>query len=228
MKQRWIVMSTALMMVTLLFNGCTKTEGQQNLVGDSSLVEFGTKIESEIKNDTEKTNTENGEKEYISVSQTKANYTDEALLERAELILRGTAVEKSKEWMRNPDGNRTDEQGNTVVNAQIAEYKVEIAEVYRGQLSEESLMVKVENGHGLSADLILYGEDDNYKLMSELATDELKIGEEAVFFLEYFDEPYNEEDGYYISACPLGYLPLNEDGTCSNDDGNSYSLKDLK
>lgn len=220
MKQRWIVMLAALMMVTFLFNGCTKTEGKQNLAEDSFLVEFESSVESE--------KTENGGKEYISVSQTKASYTNEALLERAELILRGTVVEKSKEWMRNPDGTRTDEQGNSVVNAQIAEYKVEIAEVYRGELSEDNITVKLENGYGLSSDLILYGEDDKYKLMSELTMDELKIGEEAVFFLEYFDEPYDEEDGYYISVCPLGYLSLNEDGTCSNNDGNSYSLKDLK
>ena len=216
MKKTVVFLMLGILLLTLV--GCVQGVQSQLPAGNCEILSSQPQQEPENKK----------EKEYISVSQPKAHYTEEMLLERAELILRGVAVQKAKEWMLNPDGTRVNEQGEPIVNAQITEYSVEIKDVYKGTVDEDHITVKLMNGYGLSSDLILYGEDENYKLISELTVDQLEIGTEALFLLEWSDETNDAEDGYYISVQPLGYLTLNEDGSYSNAAGNTIKIEELK
>ncbi len=201
--------------------GCAQEEAMLNFSPDGGFHLDEEQPPKQAENDREEL--------YTDADGSKARLTNEQLLEYPQIILRGVPVAKAKEWMRNPDGTRTDEQGNPIVNEQITEYTVEVAEVYRGAWEEERIHIKISNGYGWTPEMILYGEEDEATFSTTGASIQyLPLGKEAIFFLSWSDDGAEEEQGYYISCFPLGYLTLNEDGTCSNNDVNSYSLKDLK
>lgn len=210
-----------LVVMMLIAAGCAQQEPLPNLSHDGGFVLEEEQPQLQAENEQQELYTDSG--------GCKARLTNEQLLEHPQIILRGVPVVKVNEWMLNPDGTRTDGQGNPIVNERITEYAIEVNEVYRGVWDEEYIHIKISDGYGWTPAEIINGEENGAgSCTTGDAAQWLPLEKEAIFFLSWSDSGLEEEHGYYISVCPLGYLTLNEDGTCINEDGNSYSLKDLK
>ena len=148
-----------------------------------------------------------------------ATFTKEMLLDGAVIILKGTVIEKTSEKMTNPTGKRRKANGELITNTQIAEYTVEISEIYKGDYKGHTITVKTSNGYGLSPDLILYGEDEKNILATSLKRQDFEIGKECILLLGYVDEGYEDRNGYYTVAGQWGYYPLNDAGSFQSEKG---------
>ena len=110
-------------------------------------------------------------------------YSKETLLKESELILKGTVVEQGESAMTNPDGTLRSEEGYEIGNCMVTDYTV---------------TVKVATGHGLSPDLILYGEDKTTYLKDPVDIYELETGKTYVFALLPYEEHTDSRfSGYY-------------------------------
>lgn len=125
-------------------------------------------------------------------------YSKETLLKESELILKGTVVEQGESAMTNPDGTLRSEEGYEIGNCMVTDYTVRIEELYKGTFEEETITVKVATGHGLSPDLILYGEDKTTYLKDPVDIYELETGKTYVFALLPYEEHTDSRfSGYY-------------------------------
>ena len=154
----------------------------------------------------EKTEAQKSEKSTIGIMVMYPSFSLEDLTKRAELILHGRVKAKLGEVMLNPDGKRTDAAGKKVNNAQITSYEVEVYTVYKGSCEKDTIIVKTNNGYGLSPDLILYGEDETTKLDRPLDRFDLTVGKECIMYLVNSKDSLPEESGYYVDAGKAGYF----------------------
>ena len=161
-------------------------------------------------------------KEYISITTTKEMLYKQDLISRAEIIIEGKVACKNFEVMTNPDGTALDSSGNALVNCQIAQYTIEINENYKGDYSGDTINVMTYNGYGLSADLILYGEDDKSILETPLERVDLEVGQEYILLLQYVDDVFEGYDGYYPVANQLGVYQKDQNGNYTYDVDVSY------
>jgi hypothetical protein len=114
--------------------------------------------------------------------------------------------------MTNPDGTLCDDEGKKIPNAQIAEYSVEIETLYKGTYESSVITVKTTNGHGLSPDLILYGEDERTILDHPLDREDLEEGADCILFLNNVDIGYELGNSYQLCGGEQGYCSLDENG----------------
>lgn len=193
------------------------------------------KEESQEKMPVEETETEEEkpkEKDRLEITASKMYYTKEHLIQKAELIFKGKVLKKEKEYMTNPDGTLQQEGWGVIPNAQVAEYTVEIQELYKGEYNEKTITVKTVNGYNLSPDLILYGEDEHVILDTPLERIDFEVGKECILMLvNVANSIGGNEDGYQSLYGRPGYFPLQEDGTyktVDTDTGYTLSKETLK
>lgn len=137
-------------------------------------------------------------KKGVTIDNVYPHYSREVLLKESELILKGTVVEQGESAMTNPDGTLKSEEGYEVGNCMVTDYTVRIEELYKGTFEEETITVKVATGHGLSPDLILYGEDKTTYLKEPIDIYELETGKTYVFtLLPYTEHTDKRFSGYY-------------------------------
>lgn len=187
------------------------------------------KEESQEKKPVEETETEEEkpkEKDRLEIITTRISYTKEDLIQKAELIFKGKVLKKEKEYMTNPDGTLRLESGRKIPNAQVAEYTVEIQELYKGEYKAKTITVKTVNGHNLSPDLILYGEDEHVVLASPLVRTDFEVGKECILMLKNVtNSSGGKRDGYQPLYGRSGYFPLQEDGNYKAvDTGITFTL----
>lgn len=159
-------------------------------------------------------------KDIIDVCITKATFTQAQLLKMADIIIKGTVVEKNGTVFSNPDGSLKNTKGYQILNELITDYTVEIEEIYKGSYEGETIHVKTGYGNGLNSDLILYGEEENSVLGTELEQVQLAVGGDCILLLTYSDTGHEESSGYFPTVS-LGYLAPDGNGNYTN--GDSFS-----
>ena len=95
------------------------------------------------------------EKYYVSSEALETVMSDELYFGVPDYIVRGTVTKMVEEYFTAPDGPSYE-------NAHVTVYELEITESYKGTLSEETVLLKIINGGGLSVNMYLYGEDGDY------------------------------------------------------------------
>lgn len=160
------------------------------------------------------------EKDVIYTSITKIKLTQEELIDRADLILRGKVLKKVGMNMTNPDGTLKSSDGYRISNQLITEYAVEISEFYKGDYEGETINIKIACGNGLSPELILYGENETSVLAKKIELPDFEVGEECVLLLTQYEMQPAWASGYYPTDS-YGYLEPDGDGNFSNNDFNS-------
>lgn len=190
-KAKYTSITITLLMIALLLTGCNQTTLSSN-------------------------ETEESGKQYMEISYSKASFTKEELLEMSDIIIKGKVLKVQNQFMTNPNKTRTDENGDVIDNEQITEYIVEIEQLFKGDYQESTICVKTANGRGLSPDLILYGEDENYILSSEIDRLDLEIGKNCLLFLRSIKDGCQERHGYYPTMGAPGYFLQDEKGDFSN------------
>ncbi len=141
-------------------------------------------------------------------------HTDEAFFGAVELIVRATVENVEKEYFTNPDGEDH-------LNAHATVYNLTLSEVYKGTWDKSTIEVKILNGLGMSPELYLYGEDENYILEKKEEPFLLEIGKEYILGLAFRDpEKYN------CYSDPRGYgIQFGEEWTfMQNEKGNFENL----
>ncbi len=171
-------------------------------------------------------------KDYLEILEHPALVTKEEMIQKAELIFKGKVLKKEKEYMTNPDGTLQAEGWGKIPNAQVAEYSVEIETLYKGTYESSVITVKTANGHGLSPDLILYGEDERVILSSPLRRIDLEEGADCILALTNVTNSIGgKENGYQPLYSELSYFTLDENGKYSNKDTHfpiEFSLETIQ
>lgn len=158
-------------------------------------------------------------KDYLEILEHPALVTKEEMIQKAELIFKGKVLKKEKEYMTNPDGTLQAEGWGKIPNAQVAEYSVEIETLYKGTYESSVITVKTVNGHNLSPDLILYGEDERVILSSPLKRFDLEEGADCILALTNVTNSIGGmRNGYQSLYNELSYFTLDENGKYSNKD----------
>lgn len=155
---------------------------------------------------------DSSKKNRIKIDNLYATFTKEDLIDRAEIIIKGKILEKTDEFMTNPDGTRTEADGSVIDNAQITKYTVEIQQLYKGEYTASTIQVLTSNGRGLSPDLILKGEDATSVLLEDLDRLDFTIGEECILMLLYAEQICEEAFGYYTAYGTAGYFTADGNG----------------
>lgn len=142
--------------------------------------------------------------------------TEQELLERADIILKGEVVEKKDDYFSNPDGDKKQADGSTVMNARITEYIVKVDRVYKGEWAEQTISLKTYNDQGLTVEQALHGKDENTVVYSDITELELEMGE-CLLALSWFDaEVFGGPGSYMVTFDDGGYFLPQEDGLYGN------------
>lgn len=165
------------------------------------------------------------EKLTLDTQGLETQISDELFYGRPELIVKATVQQKADEYFTNPDGDFNK-------NAHITVYEILISEVYKGAPADSAMQIKLFNGEGLSPELYLYGEDDDYILERKVEPFLLEEGQEYILGLSYLDpEKYNcygDPGGYGIQFGELWTFVQNEDGLYVNlKEGSNHKEIDL-
>ena len=173
------------------------------------------------------------EKDTIYISSSKAAWDKNDLLQRSDIVVRGKIVSKNYELMTNPDGTAKDSKGELITNSQVAEYTMEIYDIYKGKYDGDTINVMTYNGYGLEPDLILYGEDEKSILSSPIERVDYELGKECILLIAYANDVSEGYDGYYPVGGKSGYYPLDESGKyiCSETntiDEYTFSLETIE
>lgn len=206
------IFSLILILLICFSTACKQKDDEQKIYTPGS--DAPSSVTEPVEEKSTPTQTEKG---YISIEETFVEIPQEELLKKAEIILKGRVASKDSEFMTNPDGTRTNENGDVVTNCQVATYTVEIDQLYKGDYSADTITVKTANGHGLSPDLILYGEDETHILADELNRFDLEVGKECILLLSAYDESLDDLDGYYAVFGNFGYFLPDENGGYTNN-----------
>ena len=161
-------------------------------------------------------------KKGVTIDNVYPYYSKETLLKESELILKGTVMEQGESAMTNPDGTLRSEEGYEIGNCMVTDYTIRIEDLYKGNFEEETITVKVANGHGLSPDLILYGEDKTTYLKEPIDIYELETGKTYVFtLLPFVEHTDNRFSGYYTSN--QSTFALTEEGAFKNSNDSTLN-----
>ena len=156
------------------------------------------------------------EEEILYVSGQSILVTENRLLQRTDVFLKGEVIEKKADYFSNPDGDKKRADGSVVLNARITEYIVKVDMVYKGEWLEDTISVKTYNDQGLTVDQALYGRDENTVVYSDIAEIELEMGE-CLLALSWFDaEAFGGPAGYMVTFDNAGYFVPEEDGLYAN------------
>ena len=161
------------------------------------------------------------EKTLVSISGSYPHYEKDELLKERPLVFKGIVTKKGESYMRNPDGTLTNEYGGPITNYQTTEYTIQIQELYKGSYAEETIILKINNGYGLNADLILYGEDETTKLAEKPKFFELTVGEEYIFTPAFITSKDPRFEGYQVSQ--QSAFAVTSDGSFANSNGEKVS-----
>lgn len=162
------------------------------------------------------TQLDSSKKNRITIDALQVRIPQKTLIARAEIIIKGKVLEIADQFMTNPDGKRTLEDGSVIENAQITVYTVEIQQLYKGEYTDSTIQVLTSNGRGLSPDLILKGEDDTSILAEDLDRLDLTVGEECILMLAYGEQICEEAFGYYLCYGHAGYFTADGNGGYCN------------
>ena len=132
--------------------------------------------------------------------------TKEDIFEFSTYILQGTVLEKTAEYFNNPDGTKTNDEGNVLRNVWITEYKVQIDQMFKGSYEGDTIMVRTYNGADLKPDEFNKDSEENFYL---------EVGNECILSLyEYEDKagygtgwncvPLYGEDSYFLPTKTQG------------------------
>ncbi|PWM38456.1 MAG: hypothetical protein DBX52_06930 [Clostridiales bacterium] len=135
------------------------------------------------------------EKYYVSSEALETVMSDELYFGVPDYIVRGTVTKMVEEYFTAPDGPSYE-------NAHVTVYELEITESYKGTLSEETVLLKIINGGGLSVNMYLYGEDGDYILEEPVDIFSLEPGQEYLLGLGVLNpekfQTYGETEGYVV------------------------------
>ena len=160
--------------------------------------------------------TEPQEKAKLFISNTRIPYTEEEMIRRSDLIVKGIVLQNHGYVMTNPDNTRRNAAGEYSTNGQVTEYTVQVEQVYKGEYNQNTIRVKTMNGKSLSPDLILYGEDENTILAEPLERIDLIVGDEYILLIKNITTAvFDEENGFFPTAS-AGYLYYHN-GNFKND-----------
>lgn len=156
------------------------------------------------------------EKKYLSIDSTKAQLSKEELLDKGQLVVKVRILSKAAEEMANPDGKAVDSTGAAIDNRLVTSYTAEVLEVYKGNYTQHTIVVKTAEGRGLSPDLILYGEDEKYILATPLTRFSLVTAKEYVLVLVDNKGENAVMTGYFIYGPEIGSFSVDEKGVWNN------------
>ncbi len=216
----FLVLLVALVLC-LTVTGCKEPNGEEPAVPDTVVLEKnGDQAENQQQTLTEKEPPAqtNGsvEKRYLSVNVSKALLSKEELLAKGNLVVKVLVQSKDAEEMANPDGKAVDSTGTVIDNRLVTSYTAEVLEVYKGDYTKRSIIVKTAEGRGLSPDLILYGEDEEFILSPPLTRFALEPGMEYVLILVDNKGENDVLTGYFIFGPEYGCFAMDEKGVWNN------------
>ena len=192
------------------------SDGQQSATEeDSRSAEKGT---ASINDDLQSVD---DERLIISQTTSKAAFSEEYLLDKATLIIRGEIVSMDRSGYSNPDGTVLKADGEPLTNSFDNYYTVRIIETLRGSVQGDTVTVKTKNLYGLP----VYDES-KYVFEGDMDVFNLAEGKEAVMYLR-LDE-YNVAAGDEPSYICLGgeyavFYRVENDATNTLNINNSAS-----
>lgn len=162
--------------------------------------------------------TESSSKQAIQISGSKAVLTYEDFINYSEIILLGKVVRITDQYFTAPNGTEVTSDGTLAMNAYVTEYELEITQIYKGEYSKDTILVKTYNGESLTPDQFLYGEDEDAAVISRINDFYLEEGKECLLGLYYFERGYlkDGECGYNVTYGEQGYFTRGENETFTN------------
>lgn len=136
------------------------------------------------------------EKIYLDGALQPPKRTKAEIIRQSEAIYRARVVEKHPPQMT---GEQETPNGFSQINQQVTRYSVEILDCLKGN-ADGIVSVRIANGIGLSQELILKGEDAQYRLAQPLQLFEPEVGQEYIFALNWREEPQRQFSGLYADA----------------------------
>ncbi len=224
------------LLFTMLFSvGCAKQDAppqqrtesstEQSVASGNNAATDGEpiyKIETSVpaqtttfENSTDKT--DDGKK-IISISASYAQFRYEDLVNNPGPIILGKVVKQTQQYFTAPNGDEKLASGKKAKNVQVTEYELEIKRLIKGEYDKDTILVKVYNGSQLTPKQFLYGEDENAKVVTNIPTYYLEVGQEYLLGLYYFERfKYKDgEAGYNISQSSSGLFVKQENGLYKN------------
>ncbi len=157
------------------------------------------------------------EKYYLEIHNTEARLDDSIFYGRPQVVAKVRITDIKDSYFTNPDGPYEE-------NVQVTVYDAEVSETLRGTLNE-TVQIKVYNGEGMSPDLYLYGEDDQYILENKEEPFLLSQNQEYILGLIYMEDYYGDNGGYTVPFGKLWCFTQNSEGIYENGDTGLNSWK---
>lgn len=155
------------------------------------------------------------EEEDIVVGGTKVTVTQEIWMEQADLVMKAQVLERRADYHTDPDG-----KNDAVVSARVTEYVLRVLEVYKGEYTEDTILVKTYND-------VFLTEQEAAKAESEILPVEMQTGECVVGLSRFDAAAFGEGECYELTYGLAGYFLPTADGVYENqtEGSNHFSIR---